>query len=279
MLYVFEGADGSGKSSLAKAVAEKLAAYGHSVVLSKEPGGTDFGMGLRPLLLSKDSKVSPLAEYYALLADRAQHLEEVVIPAILDSRIVILDRHLLSTLVYQVQRGIDEGRVRDDYRRLFLDVLTGMGVRSVSEDSDGLGVKSVENWLVGVSKALFVPHYIVCDAPDYVLDERLKGRGSASGGDKWDDAAEGVKKAIRASYRRESWGDIGFDKYSSSVTRLDTNVEFDSLVESVAMGICAALPKAWAFNLDGTPRGTLQVPKTILNLQLTNGIGVEVGVS
>lgn len=263
MLYIFEGADGSGKSSLARAVAERLTDMGHSVVLSKEPGGTQFGIGLRPLLLNKDANVSPLAEYFALLADRAQHLEEVVIPALMDGRIVILDRHLLSTLVYQVVRGIDTGVILRDYHDLFFKVLVQLGVLG----SDGV-------WKCQVPMFNFVPRYIVCDAPDEVLEARIKGREGVL--DKWDSAALEVKREIRASYRRKEWGSVGLGSSPASVVTLNTDAPFGELVERVAMGICESLPKGDAFSKDGLPVGD---GKFCFNLDFSYRMPLDLSVS
>lgn len=93
----FEGGEGSGKSTQAALVAERLDA-----VLTREPGATPLGVELRRLLLgSGDWTVGARAEALLMAADRAQHLDEVVTPALADGRHVISDRSAYSSLAYQ----------------------------------------------------------------------------------------------------------------------------------------------------------------------------------
>ena len=102
MLIVFEGIDGSGKSTQAKMFANWLEKEkGRLPRLTYEPGGTDIGRQIRQILLSKDNcEMTPLAEALLYAADRAQHIEENVVPALRDGYTVICDR-LLSTFAYQ----------------------------------------------------------------------------------------------------------------------------------------------------------------------------------
>ena len=98
----FEGIEGSGKSTQVALLADVLRVQGHEVVLTREPGGTPVGQVLRRLLLEASS--SPLAsgaELFLLLADRAQHVQEVIVPALHAGKIVLSDRFMDSTTAYQ----------------------------------------------------------------------------------------------------------------------------------------------------------------------------------
>lgn len=105
-LISIEGIDGSGKSSLAKNIYQKLSDY--SCVLTKEPGGTPLGEKIRSILLAKDAQMCPKAEYLLFAASRAEHFEELVIPKLKEGSIVISDRMGDSSVVYQgYARGLE----------------------------------------------------------------------------------------------------------------------------------------------------------------------------
>jgi dTMP kinase len=98
----FEGIEGSGKSTQILILADRLRQAGKEVVLTREPGGTELGKGLRTLLLqATESPPAPLAELLLYAADRAQHLEELVEPALARGAVVLTDRFLDATLAYQ----------------------------------------------------------------------------------------------------------------------------------------------------------------------------------
>ena len=103
---VFEGPDGSGKSTQAKLLADKLTAQGLDVLLTKEPGGTAIGQKIREILLNPDNTgLDKKAELLLFAADRAQHITEVIAPALKSGKIVISDRFAESTKTYQLARG------------------------------------------------------------------------------------------------------------------------------------------------------------------------------
>ena len=108
-LISFEGPDGSGKSTQLKLLAKFLRARGHSPLVTRQPGGTPLGIALRALLLNpKNKSLSERAELFLYLADRAQHVQEVVEPALRRGKIVLTDRYMDSTWVYQgMGRGFD----------------------------------------------------------------------------------------------------------------------------------------------------------------------------
>jgi len=98
----FEGGEGAGKSTLAKGVYERLRQEGRDVLFTREPGGTKFGEEVRGLILHRDGfTIGARAELFLFLASRAQHVEEVIRPALEAGKIVICDRFIDSTIAYQ----------------------------------------------------------------------------------------------------------------------------------------------------------------------------------
>jgi len=98
----FEGLDGSGKSTQIEKLARSLRAHGVSVTITREPGGTSAGEKIREVLLhSATSGLSPLAEMALMFASRAQHIQEVILPALAEGRVVLCDRFTDSTEAYQ----------------------------------------------------------------------------------------------------------------------------------------------------------------------------------
>ena len=103
---VLEGGDGSGKSTQRDRLVTWLREQGLEVVSSREPGGTGLGIELRRTLLDGDH-LDPRAEALLMAADRAQHVAEVIRPALARDAWVVSDRHVPSSLVYQgVVRGL-----------------------------------------------------------------------------------------------------------------------------------------------------------------------------
>jgi len=119
--FTFEGIEGSGKSTHARLLAAQLRQTGCDVLETREPGGTPLGEPLRRLLLDVESgSVAPLAELLLYCADRAQHVAQVIRPALEAGRPVICDRFSDSTIAYQgYGRGLDLATVRavDGYAR------------------------------------------------------------------------------------------------------------------------------------------------------------------
>ncbi|WP_255472651.1 dTMP kinase [Quadrisphaera setariae] len=95
-----EGGDGAGKSTQARLLAAWLRERGHEVVLTREPGATELGLGIRQLLLH-GGHVSPRAEALLYAADRAHHVAELVRPALARGAVVVTDRYLDSSVAYQ----------------------------------------------------------------------------------------------------------------------------------------------------------------------------------
>ena len=105
----FEGGDGTGKSTQIKALERHLAACGRSFVSTREPGGTPLGKLIRQALLEVGKQpIGSPTELFLYLADRAQHVQDVILPALDSAKLVLCDRYTDSTLAYQgYGRGID----------------------------------------------------------------------------------------------------------------------------------------------------------------------------
>lgn len=98
----FEGLDGSGKSTQIAKLAKALEARGLEVVVTREPGGTPTGEKIRHVILdSGTTGLAPMAEMALMFASRAQHIREVIAPAVADGKIVLCDRFTDSTEAYQ----------------------------------------------------------------------------------------------------------------------------------------------------------------------------------
>ena len=114
LFITFEGGEGCGKSTQIAALKARLEALGKTVVQTREPGGTALGESVRNLLQYDDAGqgMSPEAELLLFAASRAQHVRELIAPAIAEGQIVLCDRFLDSTTVYQgVARAIDSKKV------------------------------------------------------------------------------------------------------------------------------------------------------------------------
>ena len=141
---VLEGGDGSGKSTQIPRLAEWLRGRGLDVVVTREPGGTPLGQALRALVLDGEESIDPTAEALLMAADRAQHVAEVIRPALARGAWVLTDRHVPSSLVYQ-------------------GVVRGLGADSI---------ELVNAWATG---GLVPDLVIVLDVSEAVAAERLPG--------------------------------------------------------------------------------------------------------
>jgi len=108
LFVVVEGPEGSGKSTLVRALAARMRSAGSDPVVVREPGGTSVAEAVRRALLESDHVVTPVAELFLFLAARADLTAQVLRPALEAGRVVLADRFTLSTEVYQVAgRGLD----------------------------------------------------------------------------------------------------------------------------------------------------------------------------
>ncbi len=122
MFITLEGPEGSGKSSQLPALAEFLRKAGYDVVVTREPGGTVVGDQIRDVLMKMENvSIVPRTEILLFLAARAQHVEELIRPALAEGKVVLCDRYGDSTLAYQ-----GYGHATDlETLRLLLDFATG----------------------------------------------------------------------------------------------------------------------------------------------------------
>ena len=113
MFITLEGIEGSGKTTLIENLADVFRTLNHEVLVTREPGGCALGRELRQMLLNPETEICPEAELFLFLADRAQHVAEVIRPALKRGEVVLCDRYADSTVVYQgYGRGLDIEKLR-----------------------------------------------------------------------------------------------------------------------------------------------------------------------
>ena len=162
---VVEGGEGVGKSTQVERLASSLRAAGREVVVTYEPGDTKTGAELRATLLHADTALEPHAELLLMLADRAQHVAELIRPALARGAIVVCDRYEPSTLAYQ-------------------GVARGLGVDEVEQ---------LSKWAATDVEADVV---IVLDLPDSVAEARVSPVR-----DRFERAGAEFHARVRAAYR------------------------------------------------------------------------------
>lgn len=124
VFVTFEGIEGSGKTTQVTRLADRLLAAGEDVLVTREPGGSPLGRRLRALLLEDRGRpIDPLAELHLYVADRIQHVRDVVEPALAQGRVVLCDRFADATAAYQgYGRGLGAGLVASMHRHAPLDL-------------------------------------------------------------------------------------------------------------------------------------------------------------
>jgi dTMP kinase len=156
MFVSFEGLDGCGKTTQAGLLAETLAREGVDVVLTREPGGTPLGEAIRDLVLHGDH-VAPWAEAALYVAARAQHVDQVIRPALAGGATVVCDRYLDTSVAYQgAGRGLGvqeilelnlsavEGLLPDVTVLVDIDIATALG--RVGDKGDRIERAGAEFW-------------------------------------------------------------------------------------------------------------------------------------
>jgi dTMP kinase len=111
LLIVFEGIDGSGKTTQAKTLLRRLRARGIAAVFFREPTGGKWGREIRRKALRRDS-LTPGEELELFVKDRREDVAKNLGPALAAGKVVVLDRYYLSTIAYQGAKGLDPGRIR-----------------------------------------------------------------------------------------------------------------------------------------------------------------------
>src|SRR5689334_9556016 len=135
IFITFEGLDGSGKSTQIALLCETLTARGLDVLTTREPGGSAIGERIRSILLdSRTAGLSPLSELALMFADRAQHIEEVIEPALKSGKTVICDRYTDSTEAYQgFGRQLGSQMIHELHRTLCRDLWPNLTLLLESE--------------------------------------------------------------------------------------------------------------------------------------------------
>ena len=112
LFITFEGADGCGKTTQIELLDKYLRGKSFNTLLTREPGAKGLGVKLREILLNYEGDVSPVCESFLFLADRAQHVDCIIKPAIKEGKIILCDRHTDSTVAYQgYGRGLDINQI------------------------------------------------------------------------------------------------------------------------------------------------------------------------
>ncbi len=189
-----EGGDGAGKSTQSKLLCEWLKSLGHSVLLTREPGGTRAGQQMREILLDPATgELSPRAEALLYAADKAQHVDHVIMPALERGEVVVTDRYVDSTLAYQgAGRAIPEEELAAIARWATCDLRPHLTVLLDQEPDHGLDRFTGRDRIEGepvefhqrvrehfVSMAQVDPdHYLVLDArePIATIHGQIRGR-------------------------------------------------------------------------------------------------------
>jgi dTMP kinase len=155
VFIALEGGEGTGKSTQATALADALRALGYDVVLTREPGDSRIGGAIRALLLDpSNAGLSDRAEALLYAADRAEHVESVVLPALRRGAIVVTDRYVDSSLAYQgAGRPLELGQVErvNEWAThgllprltIVLDLEPRVGLRRAGDDPDRLEAEPV----------------------------------------------------------------------------------------------------------------------------------------
>ena len=113
LFITFEGTDGCGKTTQIELLKQYFENVGKTVLLTREPGAKGLGTKLREILLNYDGVVSPNCESFLFLADRAQHIDTIIKPALERGEVVLCDRHTDSTIAYQgYGRQLDIERIK-----------------------------------------------------------------------------------------------------------------------------------------------------------------------
>ena len=108
LFVVFEGIEGSGKSTQSRELRRRLVQSGYTVTLVREPGGTPTGDRIREELLGSNHHITPVAELFLFSASRTLLVDSTIRPALAGNEVVVCDRYAASTLAYQgFARGVD----------------------------------------------------------------------------------------------------------------------------------------------------------------------------
>jgi len=211
IFITFEGIEGSGKSTLINNVAAALRRAGQDLLMTREPGGTSLGVALRKVLLNPEmEKPGSMAELMLFAADRAQHVSQVILPALEKGQIVLCDRYSDATIAYQGHgRGIP------------LDVIT-----------------TIDNY----ARSQAIPHMtVLLDLPAETGLTRARNRNKES----MDNSEARIDEEEMAFHQRVREGYLMLaDRESERFLVLDAREKSDQLAELVMDGIRSRFPDA-----------------------------------
>ncbi|HEY9785457.1 MAG TPA: dTMP kinase [Candidatus Obscuribacterales bacterium] len=135
-----EGPEGAGKTTQLKLLSKHLDSIGWKHIVTRDPGGTPLGKQIRRILLNPENPVTPMAELLLYQADRAQHVSEVIMPALENGLLVLCDRYVDSTIAYQgYGRGIDLGLINELNKMATSGLMPELTILFDIESSQGLG--------------------------------------------------------------------------------------------------------------------------------------------
>jgi dTMP kinase len=210
LLIAIEGIDGAGKTTLAAALAQRLRDCGLRVVGSKEPTHGPHGTALRNTAAS--GRLSAAEELELLLADRRQHVQELIAPALAAGQAVLLDRYYYSNMAYQGAEGLDPAAIRECNAFapepdlvLLLDLPVATGLQRIAVRGDTANAFETASTLEAVRR-LFLdivpapPRGAVIDArdgADQVLDAALQAVVQVMAGKLGRDGAACVDALVR----------------------------------------------------------------------------------
>jgi dTMP kinase len=202
VLIAFEGGDGSGKSTQLQLLRSHLEGLGLDVMVTREPGGTAIGERIRDILLDPASaEMSDRAEALLYAAARAQHVAEVIEPALAAGSVVLIDRFIDSSVVYQgAGRGLGEPRIEE-----------------------------LNLWATGQVLADLI---VLLDVE---VDEGLRRAGAARGHDRLEAAGVPFHATVRAAYRRRA------DAEPHRYLLLDARLPVEELHEQVVRNVAIVL--------------------------------------
>lgn len=144
LFITFEGPDGSGKTTQIELLKSYLASKGYEAVLTREPGGTKISENIRELILDKDNvEMNDITETLLYAASRAQHVAEVIKPALSNGKMVICDRFMDSSIVYQGY-GRQLGQIVRDINEVAVDG-TMPHITFLMKVNPAIGKKRIEN--------------------------------------------------------------------------------------------------------------------------------------
>lgn len=206
-MIAIEGPDGSGKSTLMRALIERMDVRGLGVEAGRQPGGTPAGEAIREILLDPSIKLDPISQVYLFMASRTAFLEERVRPALLSGMSVICDRLDLSTIFYQtvmMKHTLIE--------RYGMNTDTAKQVMTFHKKVNEISRESAED----------IPlRYIIMDADDEVLNDRRPNSAT----DRFESQDKGFQKDMRSFYRQYA----GANRNNPDVKLINSNDPVDAL--------------------------------------------------